>query len=218
MRRKFVEAAAGRNAAAAQQMVALIGELYAVERDVRDADPETRKRMRAERSGPVLVRVRQWLEKAAARVLPKSLLGQAISYALHQWPTLITFLDDGHLDIDNNRTENAIRPFVVGRKGWLFAGSPDGAETSALLYSLVETAKANGLEPHAYLTHLFEHLPGAKTPEAVAALLPHNLKLDDIRPQALSVSIEVRWIYSWIYSSKLNARGGGESGWNATIQ
>jgi transposase len=182
-RRKFVEAAAGRNAAAAQQMVALIGELYAVERDVRDADPQTRKQVRAERSGLILVRIRQWLDKAAARVLPKSLLGQAISYALNQWPTLITFLDDGHLEIDNNRTENAIRPFVVGRKGWLFAGSPDGAETSALLYSLVETAKANALEPHAYLTYLFEHLPGANSPEAIAALLPHNLKLDDIKPQ-----------------------------------
>jgi len=78
---------------------------------------------------------------------------------------------------------NAIRPFVVGRKGWLFAGSPDGAETSALLYPLVETAKANGLAPHAYLTYPFEHLPAASSPEAIAALLPHNLTLDDIRPQ-----------------------------------
>jgi transposase len=183
VRRKFVEAADGRNAAAARQMVALIGELYAVERDIRDEDPATRQRIRTERSRPILERIRQWLDKAAARVLPKGLLGQAVGYALNQWPTLITFLDDGHLEIDNNRAENAIRPFVVGRKGWLFAGSPAGAETSALLYSLVETAKANGLEPHAYLTYLFEHLPGAKTPEAVAALLPHNLKLDDIRPQ-----------------------------------
>jgi transposase len=183
VRRKFVEAATGRNGAAAQQMVALVGELYAVERDARDENPDSRKRVRAERSGPILVRIRQWLDKAAARVLPKSLLGQAVGYALNQWPTLITFLDDGHLEIDNNRTENAIRPFVVGRKGWLFAGSPAGAETSALLYSLVETAKANALEPHAYLTYLFEHLPAAKTPEAVAALLPHNLKLDDITPQ-----------------------------------
>jgi transposase len=183
VRRKFVEAADGRNAAAARQMVALIGELYTVERAVRDEDPATRKHLRAERSAPILTRIRQWLDQAAARVLPKGLLGQAVGYALNQWPTLITFLDDGHLEIDNNRAENAIRPFVVGRKGWLFAGSPAGAETSALLYSLVETAKANGLEPHAYLTYLFEHLPGAKTPEAVAALLPHNLKLDDIKPQ-----------------------------------
>ena len=74
----------------------------------------------------------------------------------------------------NNRAENAIRPFVLGRKNWLFAGSPKGAETSALLYSLVETAKANGLEPWAYLNHLFEQLPLAKSPEAIDALLPHH--------------------------------------------
>ena len=184
VRRKFVDAAAGRNAAAAHRMLALIRELYDVEREVRDASPSTRERVRNQRSRPILMRIRRWLDKAAARVLPKSLLGQAIGYALNQWPTLITFLDDGHLEIDNNRVENAIRPFVVGRKGWLFAGSPAGAETSALLYSLVETAKANGLEPHAYLSYVFEHLPEATTPEALAALLPHNLTLDDIKPKA----------------------------------
>ncbi len=181
VRRKFVEAAAGRNAGAAQQMVALIGELYAVERRIRDADAETRVRVRAEHSRPILMRIRRWLDKAATRVLPKSLLGQAIAYALGQWPILITFLEDGHLEVDNNTAENAIRPFVLGRKNWLFAGSPRGAETSALLYSLIETAKANGLEPWAYLNHLFEHLPGAKSPEAIAALLPHNLKMDDLK-------------------------------------
>lgn len=181
VRRKFVEAAAGRNASAAQQMVALIGELYTIERALREADPETRKQVRHERSRSILMRIRQWLDKAAARVAPKSLLGQAIAYALGQWPILITFLEDGHLALDNNRAENTIRPFVLGRKNWLFAGSPKGAETSALLYSLVETAKANGLEPWAYLNHLFEHLPMAKSPEAIAALLPHHLKTDDLK-------------------------------------
>ena len=183
VRRKFVEAASGRNTSAAQQMVALIGELYAVERRVREVDTETRERERNAHSRPILMRIRRWLDKAAARAAPKSLLGQAISYALGQWPILITFLEDGHLEVDNNRAENAIRPFVVGRKNWLFAGSPKGAETSALLYSLIETAKANGLEPWAYLNHLFEHLPAAKTPGAVAALLPHNLNMDDLKQQ-----------------------------------
>lgn len=183
VRRKFVEAASGRNTSAAQQMVALIGELYTVERRVRKADAATRKHERNTHSRPILMRIRRWLDKAAARVAPKSLLGQAISYALGQWPILITFLEDGHLEVDNNRAENAIRPFVVGRKNWLFAGSPKGAETSALLYSLIETAKANGLEPWAYLNHLFEHLPTAKTPEAIAALLPHNLNMDDLNQQ-----------------------------------
>jgi len=183
VRRKFVEAASGRNTSAAQQMVALIGELYAVERRVRESDAATRKRERNAYSRPILMRLRRWLDKAAARVAPKSVLGQAISYALGQWPILITFLEDGHLEVDNNRAENAIRPFVVGRKNFLFSGSPKGAETSALLYSVIETAKANGLEPWAYLNHLFEHLPAAKTPEAVAALLPHTLNMDDLNQQ-----------------------------------
>ncbi len=152
-----------------------------MERALRDTDPDTRRQGRAERSRPMLMRIRRWLDTTATRVLPKGLLGQAIAYALGQWPILITFLDDGRLELDNNIAENAIRPFVIGRKNWLFAGSPRGAETSALLYSLIETAKANGLEPWAYLNHLFEHLPGAKSPEAFAALLPHNLKMDDLK-------------------------------------
>ncbi|WP_295456039.1 IS66 family transposase [uncultured Thiodictyon sp.] len=181
VRRKFVEAAAGRNTSAAQHMVALIGELYAVERTLREADPPTRQAARQQRSRPILDRIKRWLDSAATRVLPKGLLGQAIGYALGQWPLLTTFLEDGHLEIDNNTAENAIRPFVIGRKNFLFAGSPKGAEVSATFYSLIETAKANGLEPWAYLNHLFEHLPAAKTPEAIAALLPHNLKLDDLK-------------------------------------
>jgi transposase len=181
VRRKFVDAAAGRNAGAAQHLVGLIGELYGVERTLREADPLTRQAERQQRSRPILDTIKQWLDTTAPRVLPKGLLGKAIAYALGQWPILTTFLDDGHLEIDNNTAENAIRPFVVGRKNWLFAGSPKGAEVSALLYSLIETAKANGLEPWAYLNHLFEHLPTAKTAEAIAALLPHNLKLDDLK-------------------------------------
>ena len=98
-----------------------------------------------------------------------------------QWPLLTTFLEDGHLELDNNAAENAIRPFVVGRKAWLFSGSPRGAEASATLYSLVGTAKANGLEPWAYLNYLFEHLPAARTQEAIEALLPFNLKNDDLK-------------------------------------
>ena len=109
------------------------------------------------------------------------MLGQAIQYALGLWPLLLTYLEDGHLEIDNNHAENAIRPFVVGRKGWLFSGSPRGAQASALLYSLVETGKANGLEPWAYLNYLFEHYPRAKTAEQIQALLPHNLKGQDLR-------------------------------------
>ena len=114
VRRKFVEAAAGRNAGAAQQMVALIGELYTVERSVRGAAPAIRQAAREARSRPILDTIKQWLDTTAPRVLPKGLLGRAIGYALGQWPTLTTFLDDGRLEIDNNTAENCIRPFVTG--------------------------------------------------------------------------------------------------------
>ena len=110
------------------------------------------------------------------------MMTQGVGYTLGLWPQLQVYLEDGHIPIDNNLTENAIRPFVVGRKAWLFSGSPKGAEASALLYTLVETAKANGLEPRAYLTHVFEQLPLAKTPEAIDALLPHNLTMADLAP------------------------------------
>jgi transposase len=182
VRRKFVEAAAGRkNTAAAHQMVALIGKLYAIERELRDSSPGERKAARELRSQPILDKIKDWLEEKAPKVLPKGLLGQAIAYALGLWPQLITFLDDGHIPLDNNLAENAIRPFVVGRKNFLFSGSPAGAQASATLYSLIETAKANALEPRAYLTFLFERLPVARTPDALDALLPQNLTTDDLK-------------------------------------
>ena len=179
VRRKFVEAAEGRrNTAAAHQMVALIGKLYATERALRDSSPAERKAAREERSRPILDKIKAWLDEKVTKVLPKGLLGKAIAYTLGLWPQLTTFLDDGHIPIDNNPAENAIRPFVVGRKAWLFSGSPRGARASATLYSLIETAKANALEPRAYLTFLFERLPEARTPAAIDALLPHNLKAE----------------------------------------
>jgi transposase len=182
VRRKFVEAAEGRkNTAAAHQMVALIGQLYAVERRLRERTPEERKAEREEYSRPILDTIKAWLDAKLPTVLPKGLLGRAITYTLGLWPQLTTFLADGRIPLDNNRVENAIRPFVIGRKGWLFAGSSGGAHASATLYSLIETAKANALEPRAYLTFLFERLPAARTPAAIAALLPQNLKAEDLK-------------------------------------
>lgn len=106
---------------------------------------------------------------------PKSLLGKAVSYALGQWSRIEVYLEDGRLSPDNNATENAIRPFAVGRKNWLFSGSPRGAQASAAIYSLIETAKANDLNPYDYLLHVFEKLPCASSPEEIKALLPQNL-------------------------------------------
>lgn len=93
------------------------------------------------------------------------------------WPKLIVYLEDGNIPIDNNKIENAIRPFVIGRKNFLFSGSPRGANANATLYTLVESAKANGLEPWAYLNYLFEKLPAAKSEQSLLDLLPQNLKI-----------------------------------------
>jgi transposase len=183
VRRKFVEAAEGRkHTAAAHRAVALIGKLYAVERTLRDRSPEERRHERQRQSRPIVEAIKRWLDEKAARVPPQSALGAAIGYALNQWDHLLVFLDHGEVEIDNNLTENAIRPFVIGRKNFLFSGSPRGARASATLYSVIETAKANGHEPRAYLYFLFERLPLATTPEAIEALLPMNLRPDQVPP------------------------------------
>lgn len=180
-RRKFVEATKGRkNTAAAHQMVALIGKLYGIERRIKAFTAEEKKTVRQEEAKPILEAIKEWLDQKAPKVLPKSPLGKAIHYTLGLWPRLILYIEDGDIDIDNNKTENAIRPFVIGRKGFLFSGSPRGARASAMLYSLIESAKANGLEPRAYLAHVFEHLPMAKTEQAITALLPQFLKPEDL--------------------------------------
>ena len=123
--------------------------------------------------------MKKWLNERAAMVVPQSLFGKAVNYCLNQWHRLEKYIEDGHAGIDNNAAENAIRPFVIGRKNWLFSGSPAGASSSALLYSLIETAKANNLEPYAYLRFLFEKLP--ITPEdKYKNLLPTSLSQNDL--------------------------------------
>jgi len=180
-RRKFVEAAAGRsNKAAAHQMVAMIAKLYLIERSAKDMTPEERREIRQSQAKPLLDKIKSWLDSKAGKVLPKSLLGKAIQYTLNLWPQLIIYVEDGNIPIDNNPAENAVRPFVIGRKNWLFSGSPRGAHASATLYTLIETAKANKLEPWAYLNYLFEKLPAAKSEQALLALLPQNLKMEDL--------------------------------------
>jgi transposase len=175
--RKASEGAAGGHARIALDF---IGELYRIERALWDRErpctPEHRVRVRREFSAPIIEKFHTWLEALTPQVLPESLLGKALRYTLGQWAKLIVFLTHGEVPLDNNRCENAIRPFVLGRKGWLFSDTVKGAQASANLYSLVETAKANGVEPHAYLSLLFTQLPYAKTIENFEALLPWNVK------------------------------------------
>jgi hypothetical protein len=122
------------------------------------------------------------LDKRMLETPPKGLLGKAVAYTLGQWERLVKYTENGLLTPDNNLAENAIRPFVVGRKNWLFSGNPDGAAASATLYSLIETAKACGLEPYRYLRHLFERLPFAYTTEDFKALLPQYLSMATLDP------------------------------------
>ncbi|ANB60157.1 IS66 family transposase [Anoxybacteroides amylolyticum] len=180
-RRKFDEALKAMPAGqpktetAARQGLEFCNQLFAIERGLRDASPEERYAVRMERSKPILEAYLAWLQKQRPRTLPKSLLGQAIAYSLNQWDKLTAFLQDGRLEIDNNRSERSIKPFVIGRKNWLFANSPRGAQASATIYSVIETAKENGLNPFQYLKYLFEQLPQLADPkdtEALDNLLP----------------------------------------------
>jgi len=184
-RRKFSEAvkAQGKHKkkGKAHRGLILIQKLYRVEKQARRLAPEERYARRQQQARPVLDELRSWLDDSLPLVPPSSATGKALNYLNREWGKLIRYLDDGRIEIDNNGAENAIRPFVVGRKNWLFSASVKGVKASANLYSLIETAKANGLEPYAYLRYLFTALPKAGTVDVIEALLPGNVDLDQIR-------------------------------------
>ena len=154
--------------------------LFAIERELRDLKPEARHAARQLRSRPVCEEFFQWLGEMQPHILPKSQLGAAVTYCLNHREKLERFLEDGRLEIDNNRAERSIKPFVIGRKNWLFANTPRGARASALLYSVVETAKENGLRPAEYLVRLLKALPNlnTQTDADIDALLPWNVRAE----------------------------------------
>ena len=170
----------------ADEALDYIGNLYQIEKAAKrqELDAAGIYQLRQEKAKPLLKKFKKWLDAKQPLTPPKSLLGQAIGYTQANWKKLIIYIEDGRLRPDNNLVENAIRPYVVGRKNWLFAGSPDGAVTSATFFSLIETAKANALEPYAYLRHIFEKLPLVQTEQDLIDLLPQN-----IDPDSIAVSI-----------------------------
>lgn len=177
-RRKFVDAQRVQPKGVpgkADAALKLIKALYKIERDAAEMTPAARKALRDEHAKPVMDQLLHWLMTEKPREPPKTALGKAMGYLKNQWPFLMGYLQDGHYPIDNNRVENAIRPFVIGRKGWLFSASVAGANASANLYSLVETAKGHGLDPVAYLTHVFAELPRVTTAEQLEALMPAHI-------------------------------------------
>jgi transposase len=158
-----------------------IRHIYAIERRIRECAPNERHDVRQRESRPVLQRLHTWAAATHPRVAPKTPLGKALGYLLDHWDGLIRFLDDGRLEVDNNRAENAIRPFTLGRKAWLFSATVEGAKASANLYSLVESAKANALEPYAYLRHVLTELPKAQSLETIEALLPWHVERESLK-------------------------------------
>jgi transposase len=186
-RRKFIDvtkASGNKRSSSGNAGSALkyISKLYKIEKEARkkEVSPDELYTQRQKQAVPILEEFKKWLDARVAQVPPKSLLGKAINYTLNEWPHLTNYTKDGRVGPDNNAVENAIRPFVVGRKNWLFSYTPQGAHASAAIYSLIETAKANGLEPYWYLRYLFERLPEAMTVEDFKALLPHQILKEQI--------------------------------------
>jgi len=180
-RRKFFEAdKASKKSKSALEGIKHIKKLYAIENDLRSKElsPEDFLEQRKSQTEPVLQKFKQWLDKRVVNTLPESAVGKAIHYALNQWDYLVRYLDSPYLTPDNNASENAIRPFVLGRKNWLFSGNPKGADSSCGMYSLIETAKQNGLNPFDYLHHVFSEAPRVQDNAGWEALLPWNLNED----------------------------------------
>ena len=181
-RRKFFDASkATKTPQSAEEGLKYIRKLYEIENKLRD-EVKNKKKTESEflverkaQTDPILDSFKTWLNKRANEVLPSALLGKAVAYTLKQWDKLVRYLESPYLTPDNNTSENAIRPFVCGRKNWLFNKSPKGADSSCGMYSLIEAAKQNGIEPLLYLRELFEKAPLASTQEDWEKLLPWNI-------------------------------------------
>ena len=163
-------------ASKADHILGLINTLYMIERQIKTLSAAEKFQQRCKRSLPVLKKLKAYLDDNQHKVPKDGLTGKAMTYLSNQWDKLMVYCSNGELSISNILAENAIRPFVIGRKAWLFSDTPKGAKASAIHYSLIETAKANGLEPYVYLTQVLKALPYADTVEKIEALLPWNIK------------------------------------------
>ena len=158
MRRKFYDLQVAHASPLATEALKRIAELYAIEADIRGRPPEERRQARMTRARPLLDSLHQWLQATLAVVSKKSEIAAAIRYALGRWRALLRYCDDGQIEIDNNAAERALRAVALGRKNYLFAGSDSGGERAASIYSLIGTAKLNGLDPEAYLREVLERI------------------------------------------------------------
>jgi transposase len=175
VRRKFYDIhVATKQSPLAAEALRRIGELYAIEKRIIGKPPDLRRQVRQAEAKPLVEALHSWFTATLRRVSGRSDIAGAIRYALSHWEALARYLDDGTLAIDNNAVERTIRPLALGRKNWLFAGSDAGGERAAAIYSLIETAKLNGLDPESYLRHVLERIADHPV-NRVADLLPWSI-------------------------------------------
>lgn len=171
-RRKFFDAWKASGSVLAKAAVERIGELYVIEAELRPLDAVARGRERQRLLAPKLVALKHWLDDLGTKVLGNSGLARAIAYTQKRWSALARVIEDGRYPIDNNAAERVIRPIAIGRKNWLFAGSETAGQRTAAIMSLIATAKANGIEPQAWLTDVLTRLPTTQQ-RGIDSLLPH---------------------------------------------
>ena len=172
-RRKFFELHTTNKSTLAEQALRYIQLLYEIESDVRDLEPDARRRIRQEKATPVMENLHAWMIAQRDLVSEGSAISKALDYSLKRWAALSRYLDDGSVPIDNNWAENQIRPWALGRKNWLFAGSLRSGKRAAAIMSLIQSARMNGHDPYAYLKDVLTRLPTQKASE-IDQLLPHK--------------------------------------------
>jgi transposase len=186
LRRNFVDALPkdvnSLEATLPSQGISFCNKLFEIEKTLENLSSEQRRLERLKQEKPVLEAFWAWINSTRGKVLPKSKLSQALNYAINHKEEFMNYLEDGNCSISNNLAENSIRPFTIGRKNWLFSGSPKGASASAAVYSIIESAKANGLNPYKYLYFIFSELPGVQFgqhPEFLEDYLPWSPEVQD---------------------------------------
>jgi len=183
VRRKFFDVHASNGSPVAKEALDRIGGLYGIEAEARGKPPDERRLLREQKSRPLLDQLNAWLAATNTKLSQKTDLAAAIRYTLARWKALTRFVEDGRIEIDNNAAERAIRPLALGRKNYLFAGSDAGGERAAAIYSLIETAKLNGLDPEAYLRDVLARIADHPI-NRIAELLPWNWNASETLDQA----------------------------------
>jgi len=172
-RRKFFDAAKSSNGKGiGKKVVNILKKIYKIEEQIKEVSLEEKLKTRQEKIKPILDDLKKYLDEVRTKITPDSLAGKAVNYTCNEWKYLTVFLDYSEVDISNEKIENSIRPFAIGRKNWLFSNTVEGANASAMFYSIIETAKANGFEPFDYLSKMLDKLPQAETIEDYQRLLP----------------------------------------------